>query len=456
MSKILILTASPIRDAIVDELLSEELAKRGHEVSIRPCLREGRAAVIEVMPDVVVVPPIRNPYSRDFTDTLKHWGLGVVSRHTEPSCDKADFEKMEPWQRMDIFGKYPYNIDAELVWSEQEAEILGRRKVSFDVTAVGAFTVDAHLRADVIDRYRNKDEFCKKYGLDPEKKTLLICSPWGFADAAPDLHVDDLDFANKDMAGRDRHFHMIKTVSAKFKDQWNIIVSTHPGVVQQPYKDLCKQLGLPLDTESTSFYLKVNVDAIVHAGSTMAIGAHFLGIPAYQFGDIYCKDANNWWMDPESPISKISPFFAKAEDLCREIEQYQPGTNANAESLKNLEQGRFGIMDGHATERAAEIIDKVQGKFKFKWPKGSIYDYSQLTILRNIKIAHTSVVCNICGESFAIINESYLERLAQHVLQTISSHVKGTIPDEVMQKMWTVTRQPNCPWCGARWVQKDE
>ena len=54
--RILILTASPQRDAIIDRQLRDELSKRGHEVFIRPCLREGQESIPELQPDIVVVP----------------------------------------------------------------------------------------------------------------------------------------------------------------------------------------------------------------------------------------------------------------------------------------------------------------------------------------------------------------------------------------------------------------
>ena len=51
--KILIFTASPMRDSIVDSLLTEELEKMGHEVSIRPCLREHRAAFEDTINEIL-------------------------------------------------------------------------------------------------------------------------------------------------------------------------------------------------------------------------------------------------------------------------------------------------------------------------------------------------------------------------------------------------------------------
>ena len=113
--KILSLSASPQRDKYIDMLFQHKLVEAGHEAWIRPCLRNGRDAILELMPDIVSLPPIRNPYSRDFSETCKKFNLGVVTRHTEPSCDEADWSRMDKMQQADICGRFPYGVDAEFV-----------------------------------------------------------------------------------------------------------------------------------------------------------------------------------------------------------------------------------------------------------------------------------------------------------------------------------------------------
>lgn len=460
MSCILILTASPVRDLIIDTLLAEELIKKGHQVSIRPCLREGRDAVLEVRPDVVVMPPIRNPYSRDMIEVLKGWGIGVVSRHTEPSCDWPDFKKMTRKQQADIHGVYPYVIDAEIVWSQDEAQILNKpnRLSPFQTHAVGAFTVDPYLRPDLVEKHKDCATFCKKYGFDEGKKILLICSAWGFVDSSPDLHISEVDSAKGDIAARDRHFDMIRTLDKKL-DEWNILVSVHPGVFQPPYKELCDELKIPLDVETASFDLKVNVDAFVHAGSTMAIGAHLLGKPAWQFGDINAKDCESWWNDPESPISKVSPYCKTPDELVAAIDAYTPTSNASSEALEALEKGRFGVMDGQATVRAAEVIDKVKGRFQVSWP-GSTRDYTQLTILRELRQLITPMGCAICKKEFVIVNESYFEKVKVYINQVLdTSDLDKGVLDEVKKLMLQIPFRAAygnaCPWCSARFTVKE-
>lgn len=475
MSCILILSASPTRDKIVDSLIKEELEKQGHKVSVRPCLREGRGAIVDevnkllrgegslkevpFIPDTVVVPPIRNPYSRDLVMVLKQFGLAVISRHTEPSCDKKDFEKILAQDKaegmtrvMEIYGRYPYIVDAEIVWSKDEAEILNKRDVPFKVRPVGAFTVDAYKREDVIAKHHDRKKFYKKYSFESKNPVLLVCSAWGFADSAPDLHIEDIDSAKKDLAGRNRHFDMIRKLSV-LRNKWNILISTHPGVMQKPYQELCDQLKLPLDTESTSFYLNIHADAMVHAGSTMALNAHLLKIPAYQYGDINAKDAGNWWADPEASISKISPHFNTPEELIKAILAGKKESNANPATLKDLEKGRFGKMDGKATARAAEIICKHKGEFKFVWPK-STTDYTQLTIQKELRRLCTQIKCGICGEEMVIVNDSWLHQCTNWMLQCLGKYFKETPPPDVLQKMWQPPHSDACPSCSARFFRR--
>ena len=471
-NKILLLTASPVRDLIVDTLLAEELTKRGHETLIRPCLRQGRDAVMEFKPDVVVTPPVRNPYSRDLVETIKHLGMGIVSRHTEPSCDWKDFNKIPPEKKHVIMGQYPYYVDAELVWSKDEAEILAKRPgAKFPVFPCGAFTVDAYKRPDIIAKHRDRKKFCKDRSLDPDKKILLITSPWGFADSAPDLHIEPLDDAKKDIEGRDRHFDMIRTLVKKnIQKEWNILVTVHPGVLQEPYKKLCDELKIQLDTETNSFDLKVNVDGIIHAGSTMSIGAHFLEIPAWQYGDINAKDSDSWWGDPESDISKVSPYFKEPKELCKAIVNSKPGSNANIETIKSLEKGRYGLMDGKATQRAAEIIHQTKGKFAFRWPK-STRDYSQLRIRQNEATILTRMNCGICKEPFVIINESYLRQYATRLGNHLQANTKEIyMPDgestlmQVLDKVYEKSIEQSmafehgtaCPHCAARFFMREQ
>lgn len=425
--KVLILTASPQRDMIIDRQLQDELKKRGYEVFVRPCLREGRDAVLEIKPNIVVVPPIRNPYSRDFVETCKDWGIGVVTRHTEASCSWQDYNAMDVREKQQhIMGMYKYQVDAEIVWGQDEAEILSRRGCGFPIIPVGSLAVDAYFKPEIIEEFRNREVFAQKLGIDPKKKTVLVGSSWGFADSAPDLRIDELNDYSKEDEGRDNYIALIKELKEKLP--WNIVLRPHPGVDITEYK---KQLDIPIETEMPAIEMLCNCDLLIHSGSTMAIEAHFLGMPAYQFGDVNRKNISNWFQKPDSPLSKVSPHITCVGDML--ADDYKRKSNADKDVLNELATGRYGVMDGKATEKACDVIEKVKGEFKNCWPKAH-RDYNLPHVFRDTEGMTTKSYCNICRRPFEIMNQSWANKFFAGVgLKTME------LPEHL-----------HCPHCGSK------
>lgn len=437
--KILILSASPQRDKVVDDLIADELRGMGHEVWIRPCLREGRDAVLEIKPNIVVVPPIRNVYSRDFVRVIKSWGIAVVSRHTESSCDWPDYKALPPDERKQILGMFLYKVDAEIVWGPDEAQILEQRGLSFPVIPVGPLPLDIYTRDDFKNRFTARDAFNAKYKFDDRKKNLLLGSPWGFADSAPDLHIEETDdIRKKEAEAREKHFTMIKHLCLTLSDKWNILLRPHPGVIAEPYKNLAKELNVLMDTDSVAGELLYNCDVLVHAGSTMAVEMHAMNKPAFQFGDVNTE--LSWWVKPKSLMSRVSPRCESACDLVSAINCVELNvSNADPAILKELEEGRYGQMDGKATERAAEIIAKFDGEFKLCWPE-STNNYSQPTILRDPGAIIMVQQCGICKHQFVVITNEWLTKLQTHLK---------------LDKPIRESGSELCPWCGCRYFRKE-
>lgn len=425
--RILILTASPQRDAVIDRQLRDELSKRGHEVFVRSCLREGRKSVIELEPDIVVVPPVRNPYSRDFVETCKGWGLGVITRHTEASCSWADYKDMPPdEQYRSVLGIVRYQVDAEVVWGKDEAEILTERGGKFPVVPVGSLAVDAYKNKELLEEYTHREVFNQKLKLDSTKRNMLIGSSWGFADSAPDLRIDEINSYSMEDEGRDRFIALIKELQEKLN--WNIILRPHPGINIEPYKE---QLDIAIETEMTATEMLCNCDALIHSGSTMAIEAHFLGIPAYQFGDVNRKFTNNWFQKPGSPLSRVSPLIKSGDDMMSG--DFKRQSNANVDVLRELEEGRYGAMDGKAVARTCDVIEKVEGKFKTCWPVAH-RDYDLPHVFKNLDGVTTRSFCNICENPFQVLNQSWYDKLCKMLglpLKELPEHLQ-------------------CPNCGSR------
>jgi len=394
----------------------------GNKVWVKACLREGREAVLKYKPDVVVVPPIRNPYSRDFVRTCKSWGCAVVSRHTEASCDWQDYNAMDPRGKIQIMGPFQYYIEAELVWGADEAEILNKRPATFKAIPVGALATDIYLQpsqvrekvAPVVER----EKFNKRYGFSNDKKTLLIACPWGFADSAPDLHIDDIGEVSKEEKAKQAHIEMIRAAAAVL-DDWNVLVTLHPGVRPEVYKDV----GVPVDTESTAYDLITNADALIHGGSTLGITAHFCDIPAFQYQNQNCLTKFGWFDLNDVPMAKLSPRIESIGGLIKAVQGAERKTNADFEVLRNLATGRYGIMDGNAALRSAHIINNMKGKFQMCWPE-SKENYTVPGIMyRTREECLRPRACGICKHQFFSVLENEAKPGPRH-----------------------------CPWCGARMV----
>jgi len=435
--KVLILSASPHRDEVVDNLIKEELELLGNKVKVVPCLRQGRDAILSYKPNVVVFPPIRNPYSRDLAETCRDFGIGIVSRHTEASCDWKDFKEGDEATKQNILGRWRYDIDKELVWGDDEAQILERRKSGFPAIAVGAFGLDIYKQKGFRSKFTSKKDFCKKWGFDPKKKILTISSPWGFCDSAPDLSIDEMVNVQKEVEGRNKYLAMIGGLKQRLG--CNILVTLHPGVLVEPYKQALAQMKIPLDTESTATDILVNTDILVHSGSTMGMEMHCMNKPAFQYCDVNEKYSCGWWIKSGSALSRVSPMFEDLNELATAITKADK-SNADKKAIKELETGRYGKMDGNAFKRAAKEINGVKGKFKYCWPRAHL-DYDTLNVVKDQTKILTEGFCGICKRKFSMVNQEYLKN--------ICIAAKGNV--QILEAM---SKQTYCPHCAARFFPK--
>ena len=122
-------------------------------------------------------------------------------------------------------------------------------------------------------------------------------------------------------------------------------------------------------------------------------------------------------------MSKISPKFTEVNKLIKAIKEIKLNvSNANLESIEALKNGRYGLMDGDATRRAAIYIDKIQCEFKHCWPE-SPYNYNQPGVFRQVDDIALPIFCGICQHKFYVAKN----RESKDML---------------------------CPWCGVRIYQK--
>jgi surface carbohydrate biosynthesis protein len=398
VSKILILSASPGRDRVIDDNIKTELVKRGHEVIVSPCVRGGRQAFVDVQPDIVVLPPIKNPNARDTAEYAKFCSCGVISRHTEASCDWTDYKAMSQMEKQEIMGPVPYAVDTEIVWGPDEEDIMNRRGLPWKVNSVGSFATDIYFKENWKSQFKGRELFLQQFGLDPSKKTMLWATCWGFADTGPDLRVDHMEEYKGERQGRDTWMGAMNFLCAKYCSTWNILARIHPSEEMDEYKQKLDP-RIKVYKESSAPEALANCDLLIHAGSTMAIEAHFAGVPAIQFCDIHQLYAKSWFTR-KSPMSCVSPTVRNPDELDKMIQTVELGkSNADPKALEELERGRFGKMDGKASERAADIIEKVQGKFKLRWPR-AWRNYDSEGAKKQVEEFIEQKGCSHCGEMF--------------------------------------------------------
>lgn len=413
MSKILILSGSPQRDKLIDQLLKEHLEKLGNEVFIRPVPLGTHKAILEIKPDVLVMPPIKNVFAYDIGENCARWGVAVVIRHIEAGPDEDDIKNMLPAWRQKLFYRRPKGIKLELIWGEIEANYTKKyAQLPHLIVPVGAFVADIY-KGDCLKKLTSGD-FVSEYNFDADKRTLLVGSPWGLMDIDSDHLGQSSNILLQDREAKDNWIKMIKVLHSLLSDKWNILLRPHPGVVAESYKKIAIELKIPIDTQTPAAELLANCDALVHSGSTMAIEMHWLDKPSFQYGDVNSIELpdKNWWQRADCPISQISPFYIDVKKLAAAIKDCKETSNANVKAIDKLEKGRYGNMDGKATERAAFMINKLTGKFQMRWPL-SRYAKPSAFAFREVEQLFASIQCSACDEMFWMIRGAFFDLFKQ-------------------------------------------
>lgn len=409
MSKILILSGSPQRDKLIDELLKKELDSLGNEVVIRQTPLGARESVIELKPDILLIPPICNIYSYDTACEAARWGISVVVRHVEPGYDRQDMDSMgAEWRSQELFTR-PENLAMELTWGNVESDYIRKfSRGAYPVMPVGAFVSDLYT-AEYLSTPDKEEDIVNKHGLDPSKKTILVSSPWGLLDMDSDLAGQSSDVLMGDEEAMDKWLKMVGKLKTELTE-FNILATLHPGLLKRKEYEILGPMGIPVDTDSTAVHLLSRCDILIHAGSTMAIEMHWLGKPSFQFGDVNSLDMidGNWWQRAGTPISKVSPFCMDAKELAVSIRACKPESNADIDTIKDLEQGRYGNMDGNAARRAAVLINELSGKCEIKWPMSQKAIDTQ-HVMKDFKEYYSTVVCSVCDEPFWMTNQNILK-----------------------------------------------
>lgn len=346
--KIGIYTLTQQRDRFIDGMLAEELRKFGHEVVVRSYIHGARESICYEHPDVVVVPMIGGEYKMDTVQKCKEWGIEVIVRRGEAGMGRDQFDKLDDNRKTLILGNWDYGpyVDLELVWGPEFAEILaehGHMQIE-KIKACGAFAFDPY--------------FVKDPTVYPDrKKTILFATGFSTADCRPGYcetglpegssYHEELQKIHAD--ARTVWLEAIDNLVRDYSDAYDFELKVRPGETPVVYADKVPScVKIHSEGASSSEVLKT-IDVLVHSGSTLAIEAHLLGVPSFNFCNV----------NPDPLLSKVSPMTNLYEELEFMLSRAMIGfSQINMDVLCELEDHLYGPIDGKACNRAAKFIDE--------------------------------------------------------------------------------------------------
>jgi len=369
--KIRILTLTGQRDKHIDNILKEELKKRGHDTEVRSYIYAGRETITYEKPEVVIHPMPGGEYKMDFIKKCKEWGCTVITRRGEAGMDRTNFNNLDTTRQQLILGGWDYQkyVDLELVWGHEFKNVLIERgKIEEDkIKACGAFAFDPYFKPGYA---RNM--------LPGKKKTILFATGFSTADCKSDhceLGVPEGDPYHKEIydmhrRGRDIWIKTINKMAARFDSDWQFEVKVRPGEMTTEYhKKLDSRVGIHKQESSPAEVLR-DTDVLVHSGSTMAIEAHLLNIPSFNYHN----------MNPDPLLASVSPNIDGYEDLEFHIHRSNRYcSNIREDVYAQLQQKLYGKIDGQACCRAADYIQELiqdeehELNIPNTWPKEVLY-----------------------------------------------------------------------------------
>lgn len=363
--KIAILTLTGQRDEHIDHRLAHELRKYGHEVNIRNYIYAGRETVCYDKPDVVIHPMPGGQYKYDFVEQCKEWGCVVIVRRGEAGMGREQFEKLDDNRKSIILGNWDYSpyVDLELTWGQEFSDIIAEQGCmpAKRIKACGAFAFDSYFTV-------------RGHLPNDHKKTILFATGFSTCDCRSEyceLGIkEDSDYHKEIYAihrkARDTWLDAIKELVKWFGDEWAFELKVRPGEMTEEYeKTLPDAVKIHAQRTSAAAVLR-HTDILVHSGSTMAIEAHLLGIPAFNFCNV----------NPDPLLSQVSLMLDTYEELEFNLCRATPGrSNINESVLGQLQEHLYGPIDGKACERAAAFVHehikdkRITTNIPDTWPK---------------------------------------------------------------------------------------
>lgn len=398
MAKISILTLTEQRDLVVDERIAQALRGKGHEVVIRNYVHAGQDSVCFEKPDLVVMPMVGSVQKFDFARRCHEWGIGVVVRRGEAGAARTVLENLTKDRQTIMVGGFEYgpHVDLELTWGREFADILVERgRITPEkVVPCGAFTLDG-----CFNRVRP---------VRTGRKVLLFATAWSAADDDPDYTECGLPadspmqkaLYREHRRGRDLWLQVLHDLYMTKGHKYEMMLKVRPGERLAEYQEKVGKFVRILPYEFPSAEAIAMSDCVIHAGSTMAVEAHLLGVPTLNY-----VNAN-----PDSRVAALAPQCHDFAELTDALGRMAWGhSNIHEQELDWLRVHLYGPIDGHACDRAANAIHKhaaarQKAKRKTKIPDRWPHDvrYPSECVSLQSSAGHHRMTCVSCNGEFGL------------------------------------------------------
>lgn len=402
--KILILSLCGQRDQVVDELIAGHLRKCGHKVHVHNYVKAGFLSVPYMKPDVVVSPFPGGEFKHGFVKRCKEWGCTVIVRRGEAGVSKEIFETLDDDRKAIILGNWDYSpdVDLELIWGQEFADIISEQGLmpAEKLKVCGAFAFDVYLLSENL-----RDE--------NHKKTVLFATGFACADFTPDrsdcgLRADSpyhTFLYERERKARDKWISAIKEWVHWFGLNWRITLKVRPGEQITEYKKELGELVEIYPTNTSSLDALKETDVLVHSGSTLAIEAHLLDIPSFNFCNV----------NPDSLLASVSPQLETYNELEWNLARVNVmQSNINEPVYQELQKHLYGKIDGKACERAAGFIHehikdkKIKTNIPDEWP--SEIRYTEEGVSAEMQEGYLKWSCVVCKKIYYAAKEKQIAK----------------------------------------------
>ena len=383
--RILLMTNLPVRDWATDAILASHLRELGAEVRHVNFLPVPRNHILFWKPDVVIGPEARCQFTVELYRRCMEWGVAAIARRTEGGCPRSAWNVMGDDEKATVVGAWEYNVDLEIVWSEDFANLLGENGwVKRDkIFAAGAVTFDQDFRPPM----RVSQE---------KRRNIVFCTNWGHADRNPKYNVPEApvgspvhaDAYNRHRQGRKDWIELIKLAREKLSPLWQFYLSLKVGEWPTEYQ---KELGSVVNIlgPTGTKQLMLNGDLLIQSGSTLAIHAHYHNMPTLSY-----RGSTNQTKGYKYP--HVAPNYTDPHELVAAIPKVKlDQSNANTGAVEELSRELYGVIDGKACKRAADKIMSLPERpvnVPNEWPP-EVKDYPH----EGVHKAVGTWLCETCG-----------------------------------------------------------